>query len=375
MQYLLKWKVGVIFSLFCIFTIASIIGCRSDKTEDADTVKKEEEEKADSEDTSRYDRRKKLSCSFSACSSDDSACCDADDNECHSWCAKDLDFRERSNVYEDCMTLKRNELSKLVYLFEEELKRPKPDDLAKLKREDINLICAAVKELDFDVLDDRIDRYKNTYAMAFLEWTAENEDVVEVFENALKDTGVRMFRKLLHAVSDVSDGITDRSVLAGLAKNVVTDADEGDADDERNVLALALEENNDRLVSFVHEEIISSSDELCSKGNRPVPDTTQDIDSEEPGVQAYPDENYANDACVLAVYCTIAPTGNRDNAHFRKDIAEEFGRSGVSSFIESELKEGGLGGTDDDGEEWSDYACTQLKQYWNEGQNNLGFDL
>ena len=76
-------------------------------------------------------------------------------------------------------------------------------------------------------------------------------------------------------------------------------------------------------------------------------------------------------ACILGVYCHVAD-GNHDadKDDLRENAADNLDGSDVVDFIEKDVADGGLG--IEDGDEWPDEACEELKKYWN---NNNSLDL
>ena len=261
----------------------------------------------------------------------------------------------------------------LVFLFDDVLEKPDDEKLDDLKKEDVELICAAVKELDYKVLDDRLDYSSSSRPKYVLEWVAKTKEAIEIFENAEDNEGLKMFKKLLSRAGGNS-GTGDEDVLAGLIENVASESDE-----DKNVIQVALDENNDRLVEYIHNDIIADEDELCSDTNLPTVDSSvnkldcsaksgsgDDLDN-----TAYRSDS-AEDACILGVYCKMAP-GNGDDANeFRKDIAEYLKHRNIANFIEQSVDDGGLGLTDDDADDWTPAVCTRLKKCW---ENNTSLNL
>ena len=362
MKLLLNLKMGMVLVLSCILFSAIVISCKSSR----ETLPK------DGVEGDKKERKGLLTCVLPGCSG--SECCHEDDNECNDWCDNELGLGGSGRRYEACINLGKDTVGELVDIFEEKLKRPTEEDLDNLGKEEMELICGAVKELDHDVLGDRIEDYNQTRAKQFLEWAAENEAVADIFKNAEKDEGVKMFRDLLHNASGASGDTTDQGVLDGLTKGVNSE------EAGEHVLYLAFKENNEYLVEFIHEKIISDKNELCDDKNHPEPDTTVAVDQNNDGDTAdvddvYASNNFGEEACVLGVYCKIASSGD-DASDFRKDMAKFLGDGGhPGSFIKEPLTEGGLGGTEEDAEDWSDAACEALQTYWNDKEGGLVLGL
>ena len=354
MKVFLNLKTGVVLTLSCLLFLAVVVSCsRKSSTETGGQNEPIEEKK-----------KGILTCELPRCGGSDD-CCYEEDEKCDHWCESDLDLSGKH--YDACVALRKDTVEELVKLFEEKLKKPKEEDLDDLDKEEQELICGAVKELDHDILGDRIDNYNHTRAKRFLAWAGENPGVADIFKNAEDDEGVKMFKRLLYRASGGAGEITDQGVLDGLAVGVNSD------EAGEHVLYMAFDDNNENLVDFIHEEIVSHKDELCDDKNHPVPDDTQVVDSNTGDV--YASTGFEKEACVLGVYCKIAAAGD-DASDFRHDMAKFLGDGGdMADFIEESLKDGGLGGTEDDGEDWRDAACANLKTYWNDKTGGLDLDL
>ena len=363
MKVFLNLKIGIMFTLSCFLIFAVAVNCSRSGTRDDGPKTKDDRDDRDSKGV--------LTCELSRCSGSDD-CCDEEDEDCDNWCESDLDLSGKH--YDACIDLRKDTVEELTELFENKLKRPREDDLEDLGKEEQELICGAVKELDHDILGDRIDDYNHTRATQFLEWAAENEGVADIFKNAEDDEGVKMFKRLLFRASGGSGETTDQGVLDGLTKGVNSE------ESGEHVLYLSFDHNNENLIEFIHEEIISHKDELCDEKNHPVPDTAVEVDRNNDGDTIDADETYTStgfekEACVLAVYCKIAASGD-DASDFRHDMAKFLGDGGdVKDFIEESVQEGGLGGEEEDGEDWTDAACENLKTYWNDKEDRLDLDL
>ena len=78
----------------------------------------------------------------------------------------------------------------------------------------------------------------------------------------------------------------------------------------------------------------------------------------------------------MGVYCKIQSVNG--HADFMEDIAKFLKNNNVSGFIEASIDDGGLNGpdafslTDNDWDDWTPKACTNLIKYWNNGGLALG---
>ncbi len=360
MKVFLNLKTGIVFTLSCLLLLA-VVNCRKPLKH------------LPGDDTPPGDDGGKgiLTCELPRCSGSDD-CCDEADGECENWCENELDLSGKR--YDACIALGKDTVKELVDLFEKKLRRPKEDGLEDLEKEEQELICGAVKELDHDILGDRIDNYNHTRAKRFLEWAGKEAGVTDIFKNAEKDEGVKMFKRLLYRASGGSGETTDQGVLDGLTEGV------NNEEAGEHVLYLAFDHDNENLVGFVHKKIVSHKDELCDEKNQPEPDETVGVDKDGDGNIAGPDDIYTSsgfeeEACMLGVYCKIAASGN-DASDFRHDMAKFLVDGGnVADFIEESLQGGGLGLTEDDAENWKNDACANLKTYWNDKEGGLDLDL
>ena len=324
-----------------------------------------------------------LSCSLPSCSGSD--CCSKDDDKCEDWCTDNKDLDLSGKAATKCLALEKDVVEELVKIFET-LKKASADKLSDLDDDDIELICAGVKELDSGLWGDIIDDYSAQKAKRVLNWISDNEAIVEVFENAEDDDGIEMFKDLLKkAAGGSEDGYA--KILKGLETVVNTTAD---ADDRRPLIALATKNGRDRLVRYIHEELIVDEDEgICGQSsNRPVANQASGkyLSAEEEEAN----DNFKEEACILAVYCKIdnkIPDDDNSSANkdkFRKNIADTVDSGDVTSFIKTEQTDGGLDPTsagangavpvaidDDDADEWSENACKNLKHFWKDGLDGL----
>ena len=385
MKILLRPGTIIILLLSVFLTVALVSGCSS---EQGQTTPRDTGGDDDDDDDAKDDRRKraKLKCELPKCSGSD--CCDKEDSDgdldedCEDWCKKDLSLS--GDAYDNCLALDRAVIAEgdeddLLFLFDERLKRPQIDELETLKTKEVDLICAAVKHLDSDLLSDRVDNYGSADSEGMLEWLATKETVLEIFDSAEDDDGLKMVKKLLETAAALKG---DAGILKGLGTDVSDDSDDD------NVLELALKAKNKEFVNFIHDDIITHEDEICSKENQPSPDTLQIL----PSTGTYPDQGYGYEACVLAAYCKIAPNNTDADNDFRKDIADFVSENSVVNFIRRKAEDGGLDIADaelddtsnppdyyqldeDDAEEWSYKACVNLKYFWDNKTGKTLFDL
>ncbi|MDE0118945.1 MAG: hypothetical protein OXM55_02925 [Bdellovibrionales bacterium] len=297
-------------------------------------------------------------CSGKTCQCSGSDCC-KEDKDCQDKCTKsfsDDGLRLRNKTAKNtCFHLQKEMVDRLFELIED-LDKPKVERLGEIGQDedDMNLICSAVKELDYDLLDERIDGYSPTEAKRVLGWVTESLEALEIFENAEDDKGVPMFQKLLQKASGASN---DQGILAGLTVDV---AIEDDSDDEKkHVMRWALENNNEALVRWIHNEIIADHDEsLCGDKNKSNWPTNGDADAER---AAKFEEEYGEKACILGVYCNMAPSNKEDDNKFRQEMAELIDSEvEVSDFIKEEIVNGGLGLSEEVAEDWKREACCKL---------------
>lgn len=294
--------------------------------------------------------------------------CEKND-KCVKWC-EDNDYLDLSGDARDkCLDLNEKTVEDLVFLFDDVFEKPDDEKLDDLKKEDLELICAAVKELDHDVLADRLNYSSSARAQYVTEWVAKTKGAIEIFENVKKKgEGLKMFKKLISRAGTGS-GTDDDDVLEGLAVNVASDSDE-----DTNVLRVALDENNNGLVSYIHNDIIADEDEICSGSNQPVPNSgctptgvtnSVDYDASATGATGFKEES-----CILAVYCKIAPgSDDDDDNEFRKDMSAFLKNRNIAKFIEEEISSGGLGLTENDADDWTGKVCEHLRACWNDSSS------
>ena len=362
------------------------------------------ESKPDSDGTSTADRsddddegdddEEKFACSLPKCSG--SKCCNKgskkDKDQCKEWCSggKYLDLpgsasSKDSPVYR-CLSLGRDYVKRLVELFSDKgLKDVEEDKLKKIEEEDIGPICAAVRELDVELLENIIEDYSDGNAESILGWIAQEEKAIQIFKNTKKDEdGIKMFQSLLEKFGSDSD---ESGMLNGLEADIDFAGNEN-----KNLLALALKSRNDDLVNFVHDEILKDKNEgLCGdkrKNSYPVPkegDSALETPTgygectgsctaggdDDPGAYISNANSKKQQACLLAVYCNKVAEGS-DEDSVREDIAVIVKDSGIEKFIKDALSKGGLGfTTGDEKEEWPNTVCERLNALWNDASPDV----
>ena len=334
------------------------------------------------------DDDKDLACALPKCSG--SKCCnktkDEDkQEECEEWCG-DSDYLDLSGEAEDkCLTLDYEFVkSDLTFLFGNDVLSD-PDEeklLDDIKPDDVNKICAAVRELDPDIWGDIINDYSQSEAAVVLGWIAQEKKAVKIFEKTKeKKDGIDMFKTLLRKLTDDLPG--DIGVIQGLGESI--DFDDDDDDESPNILARALRENNADLVRFIHQEIVKDPEEgICGKDNSsnwPDPhEGTQELCGHS-GNRLQNAKRHQQRACMLAVYCkafSVAPATNTENANDREDFGEEINdmESSIKSFIRNDIEKGGLGlrGINEDAK-WTQRTCESLSYWWNNPSNELNLNL
>ena len=116
---------------------------------------------------------------------------------------KDLDIT--SSRKDKCFELKETDVDSILEVVKI-IDNTKEDDLAKLEKEAIALLCGAVKEIEHEILEDRIDDFNRQAARRFLGWVTEQTYALALFENAEDNQGAPMFRELLQQASGQEGG-------------------------------------------------------------------------------------------------------------------------------------------------------------------------
>ena len=388
MKLFLKLRVWLFLFFACLLTGAIVLSCSDSGTKRTTSSSSSssggDETKGSKKDKDDDDDDDKLSCSLPSCSGSD--CCSKDDDDCDDWCTGNKFLDLSGTAAKKCLSLDKDVVEDLKKLFDKTLDKPSIGKLEDLEEDDINLICAGVKELDSSVWSDRIKKYNSSRAKSVLEWIAGKEEVLEVFENAEDDDGLDMFKDLLKKVGSKSNEYAD--ILSGLRAEINTG---DDAEDRKPLMALADKDGNENLIRYIHEYLILDEDEgICGKeSRRPVP--VQGPYNE--GDELTNAKQYTEEACILAVYCTMDDTlSASDGNKFRKAMADTVDSGDVIGFIKTAVGEGGLTRsatncpddkdgsavcviTDDGADEWSDNACNNLKYFWNRGTTNIYLDI
>ncbi len=318
-----------------------------------------------------------LNCALpSECRGDN--CCHTD-KKCIQWCG-DNDYLDLSSeALKKCKNLDKDIVEDIVHLFNNVFQKPSKAKLSDLNEEDMDLACAAVKELDHDILADRIDDYTSSIsARRVLEWLAERPSALEIFEAAEGDEGVEMLKTVLQKASNKTG---NQGIINGLSQIV-------DNNDNRHTLAIAIDGENNNLITFIHENIILDKDDgICRKKTDILPrandccwgNSLRSPPSYTPAETAIADRGYKKEACILAVYCKIS---NYTDVDFMREIAELLNEDDVVDFIKETKANGGLtlSANDvaqwtrvnrslllskDDAEQWTPAACNRLKLFWN----------
>ena len=291
----------------------------------------------------------------SECSGDD--CCHTD-KKCIKWC-KDNDYLDLSgDARKKCENLDKTVVEHLVRLFGNVFKKPTEEKLLDLNSEDMELACAAVQDLDHDILANKIDDYTSSIPpKRLLKWLAERPAALKIFQAAEDDEDVEMIKKVLQKASSKTG---NQEVINGLSQIV-------DNDDNHHTLSIAVEENNDDLIKFIHEELVLNDDGIC--GDEGLLPRANDCcwspsirnPSYTPAETIIADKKYKTQACVLAVYCKI--NDQYPKADFMKEIAEFLSEGDVFDFIKETKMNGGLNLSEDDAEKWTPAACDGLKRF------------
>ena len=276
-------------------------------------------------------------------------CCGDDNKDCEDGCS---DFFPEEE--EDCESLPIDDGNKVIGVLES----LKDSDFSEItSNEDLKYLCMAL-DIEDRSWTDLIRDNNASEAQEALEWIAENQKVTDTLLE-LGDTPMRnILRALLmragghkFAVDDLEDDDGDRNdvrILKGLK------------DTRNDFLEKAVEENNNDLVEFVHEEIVEAS--LCdSNTNKPDPVTGSAAYAS--GAETTRAGERDDAACLLGVYCYIYPGSGLDDE--REDIASVVDEKDIENLIEAKKTEGGLAISK--GQDWPHTACTKLKTFWNNG--------
>ena len=325
--------------------------------------------RTDEDPDDNINRKGALKCTLPNCSG--SKCCDKEDKDCDKWCS-DYDYLHLSgDGLDKCLSLEKKFVEKqLVALFNDILTNPSEDKLIKMvQQEELDAVCASVKELDVDLLEDLIEEYSSYDARLFLHYMGVQTPAIEIFEKTPeKEDGVEIFKALLEKAGNSSSDKAVEKILQALKTKI-----KFEDDDEETVLERALNHNNSRLVQFVHKNIVTDNEEgICGEDNEsyhPVPGTTYPLpggsDAERPA------EAKKRQACILAVYCYIDDT--REGNRFRRSLSFLLKEKQVQTFIRLPHGKGGLEVPSTQAQkEWNHTACEDLKKDWDNGDIDLG---
>ena len=310
------------------------------------------------------DRRSRTSCNLPTCSGSD--CCDEDDKDCEDYCEDDLDLR--GDDLERCYELEKDLVEELVEIFDK-IDDGRSDDFEDITdSDDVELICAAVRELDEDLLKDRVDSQGE--ARAFLGWLGSIEDGEKIFERIRDEDDAR---DLLESILEEAGSGSGAAAIFDALVNQNVDLE--DSDDEEPFLFFANEESRDDLIEYVHKEIIAGNEGFCDeRSNWP------DVDDSASSPVTNADETDQEAACILATYCAV-DVGNdsgdeSDEESFREDIADLLSDA-EKDLIEDSKEDGGLGLRRNDAKNLTNEACEALALYWNDptGDNAPNFGL
>lgn len=341
---------------FTIFIIASslaalmIFGCSTETGRNVRTT-----DRGVTDGSGRRTRSSSTSNLDCAMPSGGSAC--EGDEACEELC-KDSDHLDLTGKAKDeCFDWPRASVERLDEVFEI-LKDPDEDDLESLTEDDVNLLCAAVDaEEDFWVRE--IDNYSSGEAIDVLRWVITNDQVTALLNEELgEEEGTEHLKKLVSALNNTGTNMSDEDILLGLDKEL-------DTDDDETVLAYAESEDNDKFIEMVHDLLVDNNEDdgLCNKsGNWPDGPGTTNTD-------------HQKSACILGVYCKLIGT-NSENV--RKSIADIVDDPDVERLVTAIESEGGLNGSnadateEEDGEEWTNHACSRLAAEYNDTGLTLG---
>ena len=394
MKILLKFWLIVTLSLITILTLVS--SCDDTTTAQRDTGKTTTDR---GRTGSSNDRDPVLSCAtLDKCNN----CCE-NKNSCDSYeeCTDDnYDNGELGLSSSDCKKLDEDTISDLVDIFkiiynpEEDSKKRKEINLYTQidldnndDTEKLNLACSAVQSFP-DLLNERRVKdevyNRETKAKFILGWIASKQEASELFLNIPDDEEkIKVFRALLQ---EASNGSGDQGVLNGLKEKVTAETGLDKSEENKLLLQLAKDENNDFLIRKIHEYIITEGDDdappLChndsSNTNLPEPDTTATPGTDNNHYAAGSAQDNARKnkyfACILGVYCSMSDTISdvKDKKDFLRSMVDEVGRTNIENFITDTAADGGLAVASRPAERWEPVVCTELKDFWN---NGTGLDL
>lgn len=303
------------------------------------------------------------------CSLDSEGDTCSDSSSCRNLCDDELELS--GDALDECEKLGEDTVKDLVELFYDDLTKPTQDKLDSLKLDDIELMCGAVRKLGEEILEEKIEDYTTSPAKRFLAWMAEKDEVLDIWkaielkgeeeeERKPREDAVDILRTLIHRAgggSKSDDDISDTELLTGLKAGL--------DDNSRSFLEIAQRANNVELIKYVHKELIDNDDQLCKEENYPTAI---------PGKSGAGERTDGEDACVLGVYCKIAPPSASKSQKIREEISQIVDADFIS-LVKSPLLEGGLGLSEDDAEEWTNNACHCLVDFWQASTNSGALDV
>ena len=365
MKQLLQNKIGIILIIVsCFLTLFFVSNCTTENGSSSSSSSSSSGTTDSSDDDPSV-----LACEdLSECSS----CCT--ESECRKFCTKAVP-KGLGMSLSDCKTMEEEDVNAMKDINDklEDADDEKLKDISS-SEEDMELLCSVVKK-DYNYLHDHIKKYNKSDAQKFLGWLAEESTVIDMFEALDEDDAIKIVELLLHRVGGGKTNTpTDETVLKGLTVDVKSES----AKDEENphFLRWMLDGGDDTedFVKWFHEHIVEEeSDGLCKNKNLPNLD-----------LGSTTDKDRQRAACILAVYCHLAPGDTGEYNEFREKMA---GLVGDSSDIEDLItdntrNQGGLSqlGTritdsDDATESWPRVVCCELSDEWKSGVGTGPLDL
>lgn len=286
-----------------------------------------------------------------------------DSKKCEDWCDDELELS--GSALDECKDLGEDTVEDLVKVFDDVFRKPTQDDLNDLDLEDLELMCGAVKKIGRDILEEKTDDYTASSARNFLAWMAEKDEVLDIFktiEETEEDGDEEALKMIKALIEKIGSGNGDEAILNGL--KAPTLGEEGD----QHFLAIAQDNNNSGLIKYIHNNLIDNDQELCDEDNHPSALAAPTSASSDKGVSERTD---GREACVLGVYCTIAPPKSDDDTS--EELREKISQIVSINFnrlVKASVADGGFGLTEEDAEEWTNNACYCLANYW-EADTNL----
>ncbi len=298
------------------------------------------------------------------CSGSDDCCGQYED------CADKCDDLFSSGIRSECKKYNREMVNKIENIVNNIFDRPSVDKL--YDDEDLKEpepLCALLELSPKTWINKVKDYYSSNYARITLEWlvskniwyyflSAGDESLSKIKDEDKKDYLLDLLEQLIGKLGGAGAKVevSDTHLLNGLTDQKVAD--------EKTIFYLAEREakQNNTGFYFVHEEIVV--EKLCKEANQPAPNTTKYT-----GYSVGAAKKFAEEACILAVYCKAGPYTDNQYESDRKRVARLIGTQ-VKEFIATPIVDGGLG-VDEDASEWPNESCLKLRQYWKNGDLNL----